>query len=683
MKLESAVLLSALVIGLPSGAWAADEPAAAQEEQAEQPADSDDIAIDDSAATVTGALQGKEGLRIQTLCTHCNSANIQVGGLAQEFAPILLNWYPVFGGLATSMILSIMPADTVADAQVSKGPDDGAAPSTAAGGTIRLTESTPRELPWLDHSAEVGSYDLGSGTMRFSGPLASWVSGTIVAGRETADPVDDDGDGANEVGALEREFTNAKLEFEAGRDHDVDVGFSWIDEENIFGRGAYDLPADLFDLVDGPSWTREDTFLDRREYRAGWNWSLGKGRSLDVRLLADNRHQTLRSQDSQFPIFPDAPFNELEDRLVIREENAWGSARYRHPIGLKGVVAAGIEARDQEVFALDVLGPDEFTDIVETRSGFVDFDYKLGAEWDVHVGVRYDDAEWGADELNEFRSRNRTSPRATVRFRPASGWTFELVAGNTFRAPRPVFAEVCCGQQPVRNLNTLSETGTTVGVNGVYQPSPNLRASVYVARSEFDDHIIKLVGRSEFYRPWYALANITETRADTAEVAVSWTPVPRLTLEGSAGWLSHHNEGEEIVPVEVTRPFDIVDVPVDRIPYQPERSGSLAATVSLPAEIELSAQANYTGSMLIQQYDDEGPLAVPLLLEEMRETPGFWLVNFSFRAPLWKGLELLGGVDNITDRLQNDLDDPTTDYNWGPLAGRSWRLGLRYSQGGP
>ena len=47
------------------------------------------------AGTVTGSLQGKDGLRIQTLCTHCNSANIQAGGLSQEFAPVILDEFRV------------------------------------------------------------------------------------------------------------------------------------------------------------------------------------------------------------------------------------------------------------------------------------------------------------------------------------------------------------------------------------------------------------------------------------------------------------------------------------------------------------------------------------------------------------------------------------------------------------
>ena len=62
----------------------------------------------------------------------------------------------------------------------------------------------------------------------------------------------------------------------------------------------------------------------------------------------------------------------------------------------------------------------------------------------------------------------------------------------------------------------------------------------------------------------------------------------------------------------------------------------------------------------------------------MRETPGFWLLKLSAEVPLTRRVTLKAAVDNLTDRIQNDLGDPTTDYNWGPLAGRSWRAGLRF-----
>jgi hypothetical protein len=63
----------------------------------------------------------------------------------------------------------------------------------------------------------------------------------------------------------------------------------------------------------------------------------------------------------------------------------------------------------------------------------------------------------------------------------------------------------------------------------------------------------------------------------------------------------------------------------------------------------------------------------------MREIGGFWVTNVSVTAPLGKYAEISVGVDNVGDFIENDLGDPTRDYNWGPLTGRAYRLGLRLS----
>jgi outer membrane receptor protein involved in Fe transport len=163
------------------------------------------------------------------------------------------------------------------------------------------------------------------------------------------------------------------------------------------------------------------------------------------------------------------------------------------------------------------------------------------------------------------------------------------------------------------------------------------------------------------------------------------------------GWLSHHNEGDEnvIVTASLQSAAEVdISIPIDRIPYQPERTGSIAATLTLPGGTSVSGQASYTGSMLIQQFSDPSqptpPDAVEVdppfltnntLLQEMQSTPGFWLVNLSVVVPIGEQFEIVAGGDNLSDRVQNDLDDPSTDFNWGPLAGRSWRLGLRYRLG--
>ena len=703
------VLLALLLVGV-GPIFAADESDVSETQDPEtlEVPPPDDIRLDSTSGTVTGSLQGKEGLRIQTLCTHCNSANIQIGGLAQEFAPISVDGYPVIGGLATSILLSIMPADTVAGAKVLKGPGRPIEPSTAAGGQILLEEATPQELPMIDVCAEAGEYDRRRATVRVAGDMASWVSGSLVVGDETASTVDDDNDGKNDVGTVDRTFAEGRLNFSIGRNHTIDVGASWIDEENIDGPGAYDI-------LQPQPWTSEDSIFDREHYRAGWEWRFGDGHRLDVRASDSTRNLTLRSEVGvhfDMDEFADAKYS----RFQVREDNEWAAIRYAHTINFGHRLEFGVDGRDQTVSAdnvgpLDVFldlafdipppPPEPGTDSMRNWSAFVGYDWTPSPKWGLHAGVRHDDAEWEAEIFDTLsstwstrtRDDSRTVPRATLRYTPVSAWNFKLVAGGTFRAPRPILAEICCGQRYQRTVDTDSEMGESYGFEAVYQPSSSLRASLYLASTEFDDHILRMVGRSFLFVQTYVLGNISETRAETAELGLRWSPHRIVTLDGSIGWLSHHNTGDEMVFLPITdfgasctdKGFaqgdcEQVGRPIDRVPYVPDRTGSISASVTLPHAISLTAQGGYTGSMLIQQFEDSSvTMGQNSLLPEMRSTDSFWLVNFSFEIPAGRQIEIVGGVDNLTDYLQDDLGDPTTDFNWGPLAGRSWRAGVRYS----
>ena len=89
--------------------------------QAPTPADDEEtVQVDQTAGSVVGGLQGQAGVRVQTMCTHCNSANVQVGGLSQDLVPMFFGPYPLIGGLAVSYVLNMLPPDSVAEAQASR-----------------------------------------------------------------------------------------------------------------------------------------------------------------------------------------------------------------------------------------------------------------------------------------------------------------------------------------------------------------------------------------------------------------------------------------------------------------------------------------------------------------------------------------------------------------------------------
>ncbi len=636
-----------------------------------------------ATATVTENLQGKDGVRIQTMCTHCNSSNIQVGGLNKDLAPIFAAGYPLLGGLATSFVFNVLPGDNIVDTDLTKGPGNAGDPAGAAGGTIRLTEASPDEVPFLNVSVEGGSYNLQSGSARLSGSINSKLSGYLIAGTTTADPVDDDRDGWNDVGSLDREYGRGGLFFQANDHNRIDLGLSWIAEDTLEARGGFD--ALNYFMSNNAGWTREDTLLDRREVRGGWQWKGVEGDRLEVRLLQAIRHQSVHSQLTALSGFGN--FDQLLERFRIREQNRWGSVTYSRPIGLSWILRAGIEGSDQIVGAdtIDLASPGQSqygADFVTVWSGHIDLDWTVSSRWSIGYGVRYDDYRWGAKEISFDKADGIASPRLAISYFPTPDWTLRFVAGRTTRAPKPIFTEVCCGQSYQRSFTSDLEVGETYGLEGIYQPSPDLKLSLYTARTDFDDYILKLAGWSQFYIQTYTLGNIPNARAETLEVAGRWSVTPRISLDSSIGWLTFLNQGDPDVTVQVTPPSfqspqDQV-IPIRRIPYQPVRTASLGVAVSLPRRVNLSATGSYTGAMPIQQFDPNPNAGTNLLLPEMRSTDPFWLVNASITVPIGRYLGLTGSINNLTDEIQSDLGDPTTDYNWGPLSGRSYLFGLKY-----
>lgn len=665
---------------------------------AEKPPESGKVEITADAGSVTGALQGQEGVRIQTMCTHCNSANIQVGGLSQDLVPISFGEYPLYGGLATSFVMNMLPSDSVSEAQIVRGPGEAAAPAAAAGGEIDLRTATPKELPWGDLFLDRGSFNLRSGSLRAAGPITPWLSGVVTGGATKVDPVRGPGEGTtwNSVAAVDRRLADARVYLTPWKAHRFEVGYSYIKEDDTEGRGKFDF---WTTTVDHFSWVREDAHFTRKEYRLGWEWRLPNAGVLSLRGLQADRDQRVVSQDAGIAV-PPLISDELGDRYRIAERDQWASIQYDQPIGFEWRVAAGFQSSTERVTAA-ALTPSthehyqDSLDKLQMQSGFVEAGYTPSTHWDFVAGLRRDDVRLTGQTTtlvpfptttNAELSRTPYSPRVMIKYRPGDAWTLRLVAGKTVRGPKPIFSEVCCGRSYISNAEAQvrPETAKTFALEGLYQPSPTLKASVYVARTDFTDFIQQLVSYSVLFEQIYANTNIPKARAETAEAALRWSPLGFLRLDGSIGWLSFLNTGERTVPIvyvpNSSRTPTLGVVVVDRIPYRPVRSGSVGASVTLPHEIVFGVQSTYTGPQLIQQWDIRGASpdnSFNGLLDAMRPIGGFWLTNLSLIVPVTRNIELAAGINNFDNFVQWDLGDPTRDYNWGPLTGRSYRLGLR------
>lgn len=707
-RLAWSVLIGLVAIGFlaPSLAGEGEEKPSSSSPQVNQPAQ-DTVGIAENSASVTGALQGQDGVRIQTMCTHCNSANIQVGGLSQDLVPISFGGYPLFGGLATSFVMNMLLPDSVAEAKVVKGPGEALQPGSAAGGTIQLLAASPKELPLGDLALDGGSFGRRSATIRGSGQITPWLGAVATLNREQTDVVDSDGDGWTDVAATSRKLADVRLRLSPSRKHSLDFGYSYIKEDDTNGRGAFDMIRWTKDQNEEeptgkPFWTREDAFFSRKEFRVGWEWRLPNNSSLCLRMLRADRQQRVVSQDTTIP---SNPLSLLSERYNIDERDEWLSLRFNQPLGFSARVSVGVETSKERVGA-DAFSPGEKVleqvakEEVRSHTAFAEWGMTPSTHWDVLVGARYDKLEMEGQNTTfghnqkvfiENDTFSKFNPRVTVKFRPADGWTLRLVAGKTVRAPKPTFSEVCCGRKYLTNIQggVRPETAQTFGFEGLYQPSPSFKTSLYLARTDFDDYVLQIVPYSYIYRQIYANTNIREARAETLEAAVRWSPSTNLRLDGSMGWLSFRNTGDRLVAVRYNPmsggAIQTALVPVDRIPNRPVRTASAGASLTLPHQVVIGLQANYTGPQMIQQWlpfppdeEEKRQASDSGLLDEMRPVKGFWLANLSLTAPLTKSIEFSAGLDNVTDFIQTDLGDPSRDTNWGPLAGRTIRFGVRF-----
>ncbi len=230
--------------------------------------------MDQTAGSVVGGLQGQAGVRVQTMCTHCNSANVQVGGLSQDLVPMFFGPYPLIGGLAVSYVLNMLPPDSVAEANVTRGPGEAIKPATGGRGRDHLRPGHAEGTAVADLRARDRLVrPLGGDAARSRARSRAGSTGSVTLGSEDAEPVDGDGDGQVDAAGVDRFVGAANLQARTkDRANRFDIGASYIDETDFGGRGAFDVLAFIGTQREGkfvPAWTREDADFTRNQYQAG------------------------------------------------------------------------------------------------------------------------------------------------------------------------------------------------------------------------------------------------------------------------------------------------------------------------------------------------------------------------------------------------------------------------------
>ena len=647
-------------------------------------------AAEDTPPNVTDTLAG-DGVLVQTVCTNCNNADLSLGGLGNDFVPINCDDLPVTTGLAQIYLLSVMPGTMIDKVAVERGACDASREAAAVGGGITFERSTPKPGVQVNASADAGAFGWVGARADVAGKK-DWFGGTFAATYATSDAIDSNDDTNPDLPSFGRRTLEGRVEFTPSDRHMLRVGAADYVEHQQDGPSAFDFLSysDPRNTSGAIKFNRENVDLARRQYDLVYEGVTAGGSKLVVAGL-----QAKRSED----IFENFRWNQpvAIPTYRIDEENMAGSFSWSRPVGAAWRLRAGASWLSRDYAVIDTLfnlfggRPLDYT-LTETKTekgAWASFEYAPSAAVDLTVGLRYAAFDYTDNETRPFMLAfdlphgSKVLPRLALNWKPADGWTVRVTAGAGYRQAQPTYDEVCCGRRYRNNRGIEMESSRSAGIEGIYQPGPELKLGAAAYVTSFDNYVLKMISSSFYYRPTYQNTNVPHARFATLELNAKWTIAPWIDLRGSISWLDAENRtAGNAIPVaidtggSVLLPYTFYS---NAIPYVAKRNAALGMTVRPIRTGTLSLVGAYTGPIHIQQMQASGASVIGGTLTDLYATPAFATLSVRYDQALPKGITLYAGVDNARDFVQTTLGKPRYNTDWGPLRGRYVYGGMSYT----
>lgn len=475
---------------------------------------------------------------------------------------------------------------------------------------------------------------------------------TLFGQVDRGDPVDVDGDGFTEV-------VRRRLEAGGGRAQ----GFFLSGRARLTGELTYTSEdrrgGDTLDRPPDQALIAEWIASDRIGGSVGWLHAVSG--DLDYRLVASLART---KRDTYYGVGRDPnAYGTSEDELLVLD------GQVDHLYG-GGTVTWGAQYSDDRLEDVQPAYGRELVERVTHLGLFLQDDRKLGKRVSVLYGVRVDDHSRADEPI--------LSPRLALLWAPLHDVSVRASFSRGFRPP-VLFDEdlhitlVGGGQaQIVRDDPELrEERATSLMLGAVWSPTfgRNGIASFEVNgfRTEIDG-LFHEIEDDDPVTPGFELTRINfgEAVVQGGELnfAVRWGDRASFDL----GWVEQSGRFSEPEPDFGSRDFF----------RTPERHGVVSTQWRLPKALGLFVGAVYTGPMKVPHYAGFVPE------DRLETTPSTVSVDLSLSRPFAVGtrsLSLTGGVKNLFDEYQEDLDrgpDRDPSYVYGPRRLRSLYLSLRF-----
>ncbi|MFR9649385.1 MAG: TonB-dependent receptor [Rikenellaceae bacterium] len=640
------------------------------------------------ASTISESLNYQPGLRLENTCNNCGAPQLRINGLEGAYSQILMNSRPIFSALNQVYGLEQIPTAMVERVEVVRGGGSALFGPSAIGGVVNIItkEPTRNSFSVSNLTNFMGDSAAADITNSLNGSLVSsdYRSGAyIYAMTRDREAYDRNGDGFSELVEIDMESIGMSAYHKISPYSKLTLNYHHISEYRR-GGDSFDLPVHEAEIAEMLDHSIHGGGLTYDYYSPNYKNRL----SLYTSFQHTNRESYFGGgslgEQMESGEFDEDGLNALYAYGTTQDVTSVTGGSYAYSFeagGFSSDVMLGVEYTYNKLEdSYDAYG-------VATNQEVNTFGTYLQNEWKSDLvsfiyGFRVDTYSiLNMSTGNTFNDVN-FAPRANIRYTPIEGLGLRLSYSSGYRAPQ-AYSE---------DLHIESVGGAMVGTYN----AEDLEAEISNSVSASIDYY-RTFGRVEanlLVEGFYTKLNNAFTEElieDEDGTPIRWE---RSNAEGAivrglnaelrvgipsifdiqAGYTfqkSHYTEAQSWV-IGVSGEEQML--------RSPDHYGYFNANFDLYKNLELSAFGTMTGSMLVEH-------AAGYIEEDTTEwTDSFFdmgmQLSYTFDITSSFKLQLQGGVKNIFDQYQSDLDvgaDRDAGYIYGPILPRTYFVGVKMS----
>ena len=616
-----------------------------------------------AVSCVADALCFQPGLRVENTCSNCGKTDLRINGLQGQYTQILMDSRPVFSSMASVYGLEQVPAAMIDRIEVVRGGGSAVYGANAIAGVVNIITKEPvRNFVNLANTSNVNeragydiNTDLNASVMSENRKIGAY----IFASHRTRSAYDRDDDGFSEVPQLRTTTAGTRVFFKTSAYSKLTAEYHHTTDYRRGGNKRDEEPhkADIAEQL-------------RHNIDAGslaFDW-----------FSADSRHFVSAYSAIQH-IGRESYFGAGQDTAAYGRSsdltsNTGLQYRFSYPCGrMNGDLTVGAEYNFNGLHDRMLGYNRDMRQNVHVVGAYAQNEWK-NTQWSVLIGARL--------EKHNLLKRVVVNPRATVRYTPIEGLVLRAGYSSGYRAPQAYDEDLHVAAVGGNvSLITLDPD-----LKPEYSHSATLSLDWY---RRFDNLEVNLTGEG-FYTylqdVFYlredgkdAMNNLLFTRTNAPGAWVAGInfegklsfQLSTFNFQLSAGYTFQHSRYIEAMS------WSPVVAPQKRMLHTPDHYGYLLLDIQPVRDFTISINGKATGSMIVPH------LKGYALNDEEKKTPSFWDlgIRLAYDIHLYKHycLEISGGVKNVLDQFQRDLDkgpDRDANYIYGPTVPRTYFLGL-------